>query len=152
MSGEGPRFLDMGPPPRDPKGEFKQVYSNLLNPLFPARRSWSAGVHAGWVLGFGVLSVLSVGIVPLIYLASVRDRKRRYASLFREGAFTRGVIVSADRGELFATFEYEFEVADEIHVSFMKYAQEMTRFWGRGDLVPVLYNPQDPRQSCFVYR
>src|SRR5690606_17172642 len=39
--GGEPRFVDMGEPPRDPKGEYSDVYRNLMHPLFPARRAWS---------------------------------------------------------------------------------------------------------------
>ena len=44
VSGE-PGFVDMGQPPRDPRGEFRDVYRNLMHPLFPARRAWSDGGH-----------------------------------------------------------------------------------------------------------
>jgi hypothetical protein len=34
----------------------------------------------------------------------------------------------------------------------MEYAMEMAEFWGKGDQVPVLFDPDDPHRSCFVYR
>ena len=149
-SGEGPRFVEMGSPPRDPTGEFKDVYKNLVNPLFPARLMWS--FQAFWIAVYSLASVATVGVVPLLYVSRVRNRKRRYTDLFQHGECTRGVILSAERGAMFALFKYEFDVAGSAYVAFMEYAQEMTGYWGEGDTVPVLYDPHDPRQSCFVYR
>jgi serine/threonine protein kinase len=151
-SGEGPRFVDLGPPPRDPEGEFKDVFSNLVNPLFPARRLWSAGNHVAWVVLAGLASVVSLGSAPVAYLLKVRNRKHQYAELFKTGECAHGVIVSAKEANLFAIFRYEFEIGGEVYGAFMQYAQEMTGYWGEGDTVPVLYDPNDPRHSCFVYR
>ncbi len=152
MAGDGPRFVDMGLPPRDPKGEFKDVYKNLVSPLFPAKKLWSPAVHALWVVISGFVSVVTVGVVPLVYASGVKNRKRRYTDLFRRGEFTRGFILSAEKGALHATFKYEFDIAGSTYIAFMEYAVEMTRFWGEGDTVPVLYDPHDPKQCCFVYR
>ena len=151
-AGYGPRFVEMGPPPRHTKGEFADVYTNLVNPLFPARRSWGDGAHLAW-LGLATFSCfITFGILPVVYLATMRSRIRDYRPLFEEGEFTRGVILSVDKGQTYATFKYEFEANDEIYVALMVYAQEMTRFWNTSDVVPVLYDREDPGRSCFVYR
>lgn len=152
-SGDGPGFVEMGPPPRDPAGDLKDVRRNLLHPLFPAKRLWSPAVHVFWVTLSGVASVASLGVAPLAYAAGVRRRKRKYDDLFQDGQFTRGVILSVmEQGPALATFKYEFETAGAVYVAVMDYAQEMTRYWGTGDIVPVLFDPDDPRRSCFVYR
>lgn len=151
-SGEGPRFVDMGQPPRDVYGRFHDVYWNLINPLFPPRRLWSAGVHAVWVVFACFLSIMSIGFAPMIYGAMITRRSRKYAKLFCEGEFTHGVIVSAEKGAIYATLKYEYEVAGETFIGAMEYAQEMTEYWDVGDTVPVLYDRNDPRNSCFVYR
>ncbi len=148
VSGDGPQFVDVGPPPRDPKGEFKDVYQNLVNPLLR-----TLGTQAGIVFGYAVLSVLTLGVAPLVYASKVSKRKRRYTDLFRRGQLTRGSIVSATtKGEWYATFKYEFEIADSAYIAFMEYAVGMARYWGEGDTVPVLYDPDDPKHCCFVYR
>ncbi len=152
ISGDGPQFVDMGPPPRDPKGEFKDVYRNLVNPLFPAKMLWSSAIQAVAVVVYGVVSVATLGVAPLVYASKVRNRKRRYTDLFRRGESTRGFILSAEKAEIYATFKYEFEIAGSAYIAFMEYTVEMARYWGEGDTVPVLYDPHDPRQCCFVYR
>lgn len=152
VSENGPQFVEMGPPPRDPKGPFKDVYRNLMSPLFPSKRLWSAGVHVFWVALTTMGSISTVGILPLLYAQTIRSRQKRYRELFQRGEATRGVIRSAKPGGMYATFKYEFEVDGTGYVSFIDYATEMTQFWGEGDQVPVLFDPDDPRRSCFVYR
>lgn len=152
VSEHGPEFVDLGPPPRDPKGQFQDVYRNLINPLFPSKRLWSAGMHAFWMVFATIGSVTTVGILPLLYGHTIRVRRRKYADLFRHGHTTRGVIRSAKTGAAYATFKYEFEVEGSGYVAFMEYAVEMAQFWGEGDHVPVLFDPDDPKRSCFVYR
>ena len=114
--------------------------------------SAAPAVHALWVVISGFVSVVTVGVVPLVYASGVKNRKGRYTDLFRRGEFTRGFILSAEKGALYATFKYEFDIAGSTYIAFMEYAVEMTRFWGEGDTVPVLYDPHDPTQCCFVYR
>ncbi len=152
-SDDGPRFVDMGPPPRDLDGELKDVYRNLVNPLFPKRMMWSPTAQAGAILLYAFASVVTVGILPAVYIAAVRTRKRRYTDLFREGEFTHGSIRSVKKDvEMFSTFKYDYDVAGCNYVAFIKYATEMASFLDEGDTVPVLYDRNDPRQSCFVYR
>jgi serine/threonine protein kinase len=151
-SGDGPRFVDMGDPPRDPKGPFSDVYRNLMHPLFPARRLWSSGVHVVWVGFAGAMSIVTVGVFPAIYAWRVSRRRKKFDELFRHGHFTTGTLRSQRWAGTFAHFRYEFEVEGSSYLATMEYAQEMARYWDAGDTVPVLYDPDDPTLSCFVYR
>ena len=152
VSGDGPRFVDMGPPPRHPGGEFKDVYRNLIHPLFPARILWSPPTHVFWVSLAGAVSLVTLGGASALYAWGFRRRKHRYGDLFLRGEFTHGLIRAAEKGGVYAKFKYEFEVDGSSYISFMDYAVEMAQFWGQGDTVPVLYDPNDPTRSCFVYR
>jgi hypothetical protein len=151
-AGDGPRFVDMGEPPRDPKGEFRDVYRNLMHPLFPARALWSPGMHAIWLVIAGAMSVMSVGLAPVLYAWGSYRRHKKYDDVFRNGVFTRGVVRAVERVGTNANYKYAFDVGDTSYVAFIEYAQEMSRFWGQGDTVPVLYDPDDPTRCCFVYR
>jgi serine/threonine protein kinase len=113
VPGDGPRFVDMGEPPRNPTGEFSDVYRNLMHPLFPAHRLWSLGVHVFWVGVAGVVSVLTMGVVPALYTYGVSKRMQKYDALFCYGAHTTGTIRSVGKqGGVYVTFKYEFEVGD----------------------------------------
>lgn len=148
-----PGFVDMGPPPRDPEGEFRDVYRNLMHPLFPARRPWSDGAHAIWVIFAGAASVATLGGVPLLYRWGVQKRKQRFDRLFRHGLFAPGIIrsVTATDG-FYARIKYDFEVSGAYHVGHAECVQEMTRYWSAGDPVAVLHDPVNPNRSCIVYR
>ena len=153
-SGDGPRFVDMGEPPRDPRGEFGDVYRNLMHPLFPARPLWGGGAQAGWIGFAGFVAVVTLGVAPAMYVWATRKRRKQYDILFRYGRFTSGVIRAAHKGEggTFATFKYEFDVGEASYVAYIEYAAEMVKYWSEGDTVPVLYDPEDPSRCCFVYR
>lgn len=148
-----PRLVNMGDPPRDPEGEFRDVYRNLVHPLFPARRAWGDGEHALW-LGFaGASAVVTLGATALLYRRSVGKRKIKYDALFRSGEFVPGSIRSiTDMGSTYATVKYEFEVGGRSYVGFMEYPREIGLYWSAGDVVAVLYDSQNPSRSCVVYR
>ena len=97
-------------------------------------------------------SVGTVGILPLAYLSRVRKRKRRYTDLFLRGEFTRGYILSSEKRGMWATSKYEFEIEGSAYIAFMEYTEEMSQYWGEGDIIPVLYDRDDPTRCCFAYR
>jgi serine/threonine protein kinase len=151
-AGDGPRFVDMGAPPRDPNGKFQDVYRNLMHPLFPARSLSAPGLRAFGIVMSGVLSLMTFGVVPVIYAWASYVRRRKYNHVFRNGVFTRGVVRSVDKDGVEANYKYEFDVGDTSYVAFITYHHQMAKFWGQGDTVPVLYDPEDPTRCCFVYR
>jgi serine/threonine protein kinase len=152
-SGE-PRFVDLGNPPRDPKGEFRDVYRNLMHPYFPARRAWSDSEHVFWVGFAGAASVLSLGIAPAIYAWLLRKRRREYDDLFRFGAFTAGLIRSIPKSDMAMStmIRYEFEARGVLLQAYFQQPGEIARYWSPGDTVAVLYDPDDPSRSCIVHR
>lgn len=152
VADHSPQFVDMGPPPRDPVGQYKDVYRNLMNPLFPSKRLWSLGMHVFWAGLAAVGSVTTVGLLPMLYAHTVRTRIRKYEQLFRDGHATHGVLRSVNAGGVYARFRYEFTVDGVGYIASMDYATEMSEFWSEGDPVPVIFDPQDPKKSCFVYR
>jgi hypothetical protein len=154
--GEGgePRFVDMGDPPRDPQGEFRDVYRNLMHPLFPARRAWSDVEHVLWVGFSGTVSLVTLGTAPALYSWMARKRKEKYDHLFRHGLLTTGTIRSIPNSEMSMStmVKYEFEVGGISRLGYMQHPREMARYWSVSDSVPVLYDPEDPGRSCIVYR
>lgn len=153
VAGE-PCVVDVGPAPRDPKGAFRDVYRNLMHPLFPARRPWSDSEHLFWIGIVGVVSVVTFGGAPALYGLNVRKRRKQYDHLFREGSLAIGTIVSIPESQMtmHTLIKYEFEVDGVLYRGYMNYPQEVGRYWGVSDAVSVLYDPVDPRQSCLVYR
>ncbi|MGH7636252.1 MAG: serine/threonine-protein kinase [Gemmatimonadaceae bacterium] len=152
-SGE-PRFVDMGNPPRDPRGELRDVYRNLMHPYFPARRAWSDTEHLFWVGFAGAASLVTLGAAPAIYGWLLRKRRMRYDDLFRFGSFTTGTIRSIPKTDiaLSTMIRYEFEVGGIPLQGYFEQPGEMSRYWSAGDAVAVLYDREDPSRSCIVHR
>lgn len=152
VGSRGPSFVDLGPPPRDPNGDFADVWRNITSPLFPTRPTQDAPLR-GYPSGlFSILSLITLGVIPLLYGIKVRKRERRYESLFRSGEFTRGWVVSVNRGDIFGTCTYDFDVGSVTYRGIMEYSTNLCRFWNEGDTVPVLYESGNPRDSCLVFR
>ena len=152
-SGE-PRFVDLGDPPRDPRGEFRDVYRNLMHPYFPARRAWSDSEHIFWMGLAGAASLVSLGTIPIIYVWLQRKRRKQFDGLFRFGTFTRGTIRSIPRSDIaMATMiRYEFDAGRHLVEGYFEQPGEIARYWSAGDTVGVLYDPDDPSRSCLVHR
>jgi serine/threonine protein kinase len=151
-SGE-PRFVHMGNPPRDPRGEFRDVYRNLMHPMFPARRAWSDAEHVFWIGFFGVGSIVTLGGAPALYGWLLRKRRKKYDDLFRHGLFTTGTIRSIpDATGVHTMIKYDFEVGGTAYRGYMQQPAEMARYWGVSDTVAILYDAEDPSGSCIVYR
>jgi len=150
-SGEA-QFVDVGPSPRDPEGDYSDVFKNLIDPLFPSRSLHSPGIDGLLFSIFLFLSFISIGIVPLIYSFKVQARKRQFEDLFRNGACTEGWIVAVRGGDVFSRIAYEFNVSGATYRGFIEYSSAIRRFWSEGDNVAVLYDPEDPTESCVVFR
>jgi hypothetical protein len=151
-SGE-PRFVDMGDPPRDPLGEFRDVYRNLMHPMFPARRAWSDAEHVFWIGFAGAVSVVTLGSAPAIYGWLLWKRRRKYEVLFRHGLFTTGTIRSVpDATGAHTMIKYDYDVEGTAYRGYMQQPAEMARYWSVSDTVGVLHDPEDPSRSCIVYR
>lgn len=152
-SGE-PRLVHMGDPPRDPRGELRDVYRNLMHPLFPARRAWSDLEHLLWIGFSGTASIVTLGVAPALYGWALRRRRTKYDDLFRHGSFTTGTIRSipaVDVG-MYTMVKYEFEVGGISCLGYMQHPGEMARYWSVSEAVSILYDPEDPSRSCIVYR
>lgn len=147
----GPNFVDLGEPPRNHRGEFRDVYRNLMNPLFPKKILWSRSSHVANTVGWAFASFFTLGILPITYGAKLASR-RRYRRLFTDGTFTRGSIRSLNKGGVYATYRFEYEADGAVYSDVIDYAVQMASYWQEGDTVPVLYDPDDPTSACFVYR
>jgi hypothetical protein len=148
----GPQLVDVGPPPRDPRGPLADVYANLMDQLYGRRRS---GPRSAWaMIGrgslYGLMGVVSLGVVPAVFGVAAIGRRSRLGPLFRDGLATTGRLVRVETASHEITFEYE--------VGQRRYRQRQTcagpamRGWVAGDPVTVLYAADDPQRSCVVYR
>jgi serine/threonine protein kinase len=151
MTGEGPRFVEVGPPPRDPEGELADVYLDLIDPF--AMYRLIRNPLARGLAAFG-LGVVSLGVVPLWIWGYGRVRARRYRPLFINGQATVGRIVAVvpEEASMIATIKYGYQVDGLEYRAFMEMPIKLARYWSDGDAVSVLHDATDPSDSCFVFR
>lgn len=156
LAGDGPQYVDLGPPPRDPKGEFADVYLTLTDPLNDLRNAPSALGKLGAFMWMSLVGVFTLGILPLWWLSDRQGRRSSFERLFREGELVRGSIAAClkhnGEGSFYATFKYAYEVDGVPYRGFMLYGADLLRYFSEGDPVAVLYDRDDPSQSCFVFR
>lgn len=151
MTGEGPRFVEIGPPPRDPEGELADVYLDLIDPFAFFRLIRNPLARGLAKLGAGVGTV---GVLPLWIWFYRRDRIRRYRRLFVDGHAVVGRILAVvlEEGGVEATVKYGYQVDGLEYRAFMQVPAKLARYWSDGDAVTVLHDAADPSDSCFVFR
>jgi serine/threonine protein kinase len=151
MTGEGPRFVDVGPPPRDPEGEMADVYLDLIDPWAFLRLIRNPVARSLATLG---AAVSTLGVIPLWIWAYRRDRIRRYRRLFIDGQAIVGRILAIviEEGGMAATIKYSYQVDGLEYRAFMQGPVKLARYWSDGDAVMVLHDANDPSDSCFVFR
>lgn len=151
MTGEGPRFIEIGPPPRDPEGELADVYDDLIDPFAMFRMIRNPLARGLAKLGAGLGTI---GILPIWIWAYRRDRIRRYRRLFVGGQAVVGriVAVAPEEASMTATIKYGYQVDALEYRGFMEVPLKLSRYWSDGDAVTVLYDVDDPSNSCFVFR
>ena len=152
LGSEGPQSVDLGPAPRDPAGPHRAVYDLLTDPFNPFRGASPVGV-VGRKIGLGLLSLVTFGVLPIIYFTQRKKRRKQYDVVFREGKRGRGTLVAIASNvfEEHATLTYEFMAAGVSCRGFITYAPAMSKFLAVGDRVSVLYMEQDPARSCIVF-
>ncbi len=153
MGGDGPRYVELGPPPRDPGEEpFADVYIDLIDPYAMYRLIRNPITRALATLGFGLVTF---GILPIWYRADRAQRKRRYHRLFCTGQAVRGQVlaVTHEEGSISSSVKYGYVIDEVEYRGFMQLpTSPLARYWGEGDPITVLYDADDPTESCFVFR
>ena len=109
MGGDSPRYVDVGPPPRDPEGPFADVYTDLIDPWALYRSVRSPIGRTLVVLGY---AVITIGILPIWYAADKKLRVKRYRKLFVDGHAVLGRIlaVTPDEGSVTSNVKFAYEV------------------------------------------
>jgi hypothetical protein len=136
--------------------------AELLNRLAPSAWDYmdssskpSEGVGILDVLGLIVFSVLTLGTLPLVFLAVARARRRRLRSFLRDGlpALAEVSAIHSEDvafGEKLARVHYEFEADGLLHRDTDKVLPAIANRWRPGDQVHVLYLPHREYDSVIV--
>ncbi len=152
------RFVDLGDPPRDPAGEFRDVYKSLVPPFY-AVMNGSEGVnraHAqttgAWIALYLFLTLGTFGLWPFLRLVGRAERARRDL-LFRTGRFTRGTIVAvAAHNQISSRVTFDFQRGEERLRDSQLIVSADAGHMLIGEEYGVLYADADPANNTLVYR
>lgn len=102
-----------------------------------------------------VLSVLTLGILPMIVWSRTRSRRHRLTPFFISGLPARATVLDLSReaielGAKLTRVRYEFEADGARHRGSDWYLPSIAERWEVGDAIDVLYLPHDDYDSVIV--
>jgi len=159
MRSEAPgALLDLGPPPRELQGPVAERFRALahspwqwMDPTSPPDEP--RGVTH--LLGLIFFSILTAGVLPLVFIGVSRTRKRRLRTFFRDGLPATAEIVDFREEELgfqvkVTRVRYEFEAGGRAQRGSDLVLPVIADRWRAGDRIDVLYLPERNFDSVIV--
>ena len=105
-------------------------------------------------LSLGFFSVLTLGILPVVFVSASRARRRRLERFLRDGHPADARILSIDEETsstmTLAKVAYEFEAEGALHRDVDKVLPMFANRWQPGDQVQVLYLPEPNFDSVII--
>ncbi len=151
MGGDGPRFADVGAPTRDIQGPHREIYLDLIDPFAVYRNIKNPIARTLAVIG---IAVGTLGIFTGLYYLETTRRAAKYTDLFISAPMVVGKIlaVTQEEGAVSSHVKFAYVVNGTEYRGFISYPIRFARYWSEGDPVAVLYNEDNPSESCFVFR
>lgn len=151
--------LALAATPRAIDGAVKERFESLSYPWW--RISDSSAKDAGEGYGivsigvFGLLCVLTAGIMPAIFIGIARDRRRRLRRFFAEGTPAVAEITAMRDeptafGAKMTRVNYDFEADGEVRRDSDLSLPVVADRWKVGDRIEVLYLPERDYDSVIV--
>lgn len=103
----------------------------------------------GNYMAFAFSSVVTAGILPLVFYSTARARKKRVARFFANGIETAARILELGQdqlafGEKIAVVAYEYRTADgEMRRDHDRVLRQIANRWQRSDVIRILYIPEE---------
>jgi hypothetical protein len=100
-------------------------------------------------------SVLTVGVLPIVFLAMARSRRRRLRRFFKEGTATTAEILNILEDKIpfdqrLARVSYQYEADGRLHRDVDQVLPAIADRWRPGDRVQILYIPGREYDSVIV--
>jgi serine/threonine protein kinase len=142
-----PAVASLPPAPREIEGPTAELLDRVA-PSAWALMDTSAKpgeeVDAGDVLLLIFFSVLTAGVLPIVFLGMARSRRRRLRRFFRNGTPTTAEIVNIleDRipfDQRLARVSYQYEADGQLHRDVDQVLPAIADRWRPGDRVQILY-------------
>jgi hypothetical protein len=106
-------------------------------------------------VSLGFFSLVTFGVLPLVFISMAHQRRRRLRRFFREGSPARGVIFrieleSVGFEQKLARVSYEFEADGETHRDSDQVLPAIANRWHAGDAIEILYLPEYEYDSVII--
>jgi hypothetical protein len=150
--------LLLAPVPR----AFNAATARLLKEIAPgalelmdgsAKRTDRPGVFEWLSLGF--FSLVTAGILPMVFISMARARRRRLRRFFEQGAPAAAEITSIQIEKTafeatIARVSYQFEFDGALHRDTDAVLPVIARRWHQGDRIQILCIPEDDYDSVII--
>lgn len=160
-TGLAPRFrspaVELSPVPRALTGQtaklWKRVTCSPWQLMNSTARAESVGVVDALLLG--VFSLVTIGILPAVFISYHVSRRKRYKPFMTHGLPATGYVL--DMQEVKMGFEeklsrvrYEFEADGRRHRGADQVLPVVAQLWDRGDTIEILYLPDRGYDSVII--
>ena len=148
----------LGPTPRELTGTVAARYEQvtfspwrLMDPTTPPDEPWGLTD----VLFVAFFSILTAGVLPLVFIGVARARKRRLRAFFRDGVPATAQIVDFKEEEVafgvkLSRVRYEFEAGGRAQRGSDLTLPVIADRWRAGDRIEILYMPERNYDSVMV--
>jgi hypothetical protein len=152
------RWQELEPVPRSLTGSTR----TLLKRLAPGTWHMMATDHkpteplgVGFYLLMGFFSVLTAGVMPIIFAIVASERRRRYRRFLQLGLPARATILDTRSTKLpfdeeMIEVRYEFEADGRRYRGACPMLPAVSKTWQPGDEIQVLYLPDEDHDSVII--
>ncbi len=146
----GPRRMD-----RAMRRLVKRIAGSPLELMDPRTPPGAPGFDVASAAMVTLFSVITIGILPAVFLSLAATRRRRVTPFVREGIPAFGVIDDMEKvdigfGEHLTRVRYHFEINGRTHRGSDQVTPWRTERWRVGDRVELLYLPDREFDSIIV--
>jgi serine/threonine protein kinase len=144
--------------PRPIDGQTQKLFESLSPRVLSLLRSDlkpSDRLSGADMLAIGFFSLISMGIIPLIWVGNSRARKRRLRHFLRNGieviGEVRGIETETNSlGEKLGKVTYEFTANGDVHRDADRVPASIAQRWAPGHGIRLLYIPEEEFDSIII--
>jgi hypothetical protein len=153
-----PSAVTIAPAPRALEGETAELFKKVVYTpwqLMNTQHIETGEYAVGDVLLLVFFSVLTVGILPAVFLSIYRSRKQRFKPFLLRGIPATARVLSRQDEKLafeekLTRVRYEFEADGHLHRGSEQVLPAIASRWERGDPIQILYLPDRDYDSVII--
>lgn len=146
------------PGPRPIEGEMKELLRRATpGALELMDTSAKRGDRQGLLdwLSVGFFSMVTAGVLPLVFVGLSRARRRQLRRFIRDGVLAEAEVLEMGQeptafGEKVARVSYRFQADGAVHRDADRVLPALAHRWQPGDRILVLYLPHEDYQSVII--